>query len=81
MSYRESNPKPPSGPWHGALSTALIFGSAAWILVYTLLDVRPVEALGAWNYVGVLGLVVLNTIVGRTWRGTPYARPTHTSRL
>ena len=77
----EPDPKPPSGVWHGAVSTGLIFLGAAWILVYPLLDVPPVEALGAWNYAGVAGLVVANALVGRSWRGAPYERPTYTSRV
>ncbi|GAA0282749.1 cell division protein CrgA [Cryptosporangium japonicum] len=75
------DPKPPSGPWHGALSSALIFGGAVWLLVYTLLEVPFVEALGPWNYVGVAATVVLTTLVGYTWRGSPYERPTRTSRV
>jgi hypothetical protein len=73
--------RPPSGAWHGALRTALTYLSAAWILVYTLLSVPPVEALGAWNYVGVLGLFVAVTALGRTWRGDEYVRPVRTTRV
>jgi Cell division protein CrgA len=61
--------RPPSPPWHGALFTASVFGGAAWLLVYTLLPVRPVDALGAWNYLGVLGLLVAATLVVARWRG------------
>ncbi|MFG1928338.1 cell division protein CrgA [Cryptosporangium sp. NPDC048952] len=78
---KDRQPKRPSGTWHGALSTALIFGGAVWLLAYTLLDLPWVEALGSWNYVGVVATVVLTTIVGYTWRGAPYERPTHTSRV
>jgi len=33
--------------------------------------VRPVDALGAWNYVGVLGLLAVATVVASLWRGEP----------
>ncbi|GLI01024.1 cell division protein CrgA [Phytohabitans aurantiacus] len=59
----------PSPPWHGALFTAALFASAAWLLVYTLLSVGPVEALGAWNYVGVVALTLGASIVAAFWRG------------
>jgi hypothetical protein len=60
---------PPSPPWHGALFTAALFGGAGWLLVYTLLSIRPLEALGAWNYVGVSGLLLTATLVAVLWRG------------
>ena len=72
--------KPPSSPWLGALRTGLVYLSAAWILVYTLLSVPPIEALGAWNYVGVCLLTVAVAVLGKAWRGEPYTRPTTTSR-
>jgi hypothetical protein len=58
----------PSPPWHGALFTGALFGGAAWLLVYTLLSVPPVEALGAWNYLGVLALLVVATVAAASWR-------------
>jgi hypothetical protein len=61
--------RPPSPPWVGALYSAALFGSAAWLLTYTLLSVRPVEALGSWNYVGALILLVTATVIGKIWRG------------
>jgi hypothetical protein len=61
--------RPPSPPWLGALFSAALFGAAAWLLVYTLLSVRPVEALGAWNYLGVLALMLAATCVVAVWRG------------
>jgi hypothetical protein len=60
---------PPSPPWHGALFTAALFGGAAWLLVYTLLSVPPVEALGAWNYLGMLALLGAAILVAAVWRG------------
>lgn len=61
--------RPPSPPWHGALFTAALFLGAGWLLVYTLLSVRPIEALGAWNYLGVLGLLLAASVVAAAWRG------------
>jgi Cell division protein CrgA len=79
--YTQATEKPPSGPWLGALTSGFVFFGAAWILVYTLFSVPFVEALGAWNYVGVAGTIVLVTLLGKAWRGAPYVRPTHTSRV
>jgi hypothetical protein len=79
--YAQSADKPPSGPWLGALTSGLVFFGAAWILMYTLFSVPFVEALGAWNYVGVAGTIVLVTLLGKAWRGAPYVRPTTTSRV
>ena len=59
----------PSPPWVGALFTAAMFGAAGWLLIYTLLPVRPIDALGAWNYVGMLALLVAATTVAAIWRG------------
>ena len=50
-------------------STAALFGGAGWLLLYTLLSVRPVEALGGWNYVGVLALLLTATLIAALWRG------------
>ncbi|MEJ3750313.1 cell division protein CrgA [Actinomycetes bacterium KLBMP 9797] len=59
----------PSPPWHGALFTAALFGGAGWLLIYTLLSVRPIDALGAWNYLVVLALILTATVVAARWRG------------
>ncbi|GAA4716419.1 cell division protein CrgA [Phytohabitans rumicis] len=59
----------PSPPWHGALFTAALFVDAGWLLTYTLLSVRPIEALGAWNYLGVLVLLLAASLGAATWRG------------
>jgi len=59
----------PSPPWHGALFTAALFGGAGWLLAYTLLPVPPVEALGGWNYLGVLALLLTATLIVVLWRG------------
>ncbi|MCW6003663.1 hypothetical protein K1W54_03575 [Micromonospora sp. CPCC 205371] len=61
--------RPPSPPWHGAVFTGALFGAAAWLLAYTLLSIGPVEALGAWNYVGVLALTLAASIAAAFWRG------------
>ncbi|GAA3396240.1 cell division protein CrgA [Cryptosporangium minutisporangium] len=71
----------PSPPWLGALTSGLTFLGAAWLLAYTLLEVPPLEALGAWNYVGIVGLVVVVTLLGKVWHGADYVRPTRTSRV
>lgn len=63
--------RPPSPPWHGALFTATLFAGAAWLLAYTLLPVGPIDALGAWNYLGVGALILASTIVAALWRGQP----------
>jgi hypothetical protein len=78
--YRATG-RPPSGPWLGALTSGLTFLGAAWLLAYTLLSVPPLEALGAWNYVGVAALVLVITLLGKAWRGADYERPTRTSRV
>lgn len=65
----------PSPPWHGAVTTGLLFLTAAWLLAYTLLDLPPLEAVGKWNYAGMLGLVAANSVFSQTWRGYDYVRP------
>lgn len=62
-------PRPPSPPWHGAVFTASLFCGAGWLLVYTLLSVRPIEALGAWNYLVVLALLLTAILAAAAWRG------------
>jgi len=71
----------PSGPWLGAVTSGLTFLGAAWILAYTLLELPPLEALGAWNYVGVAAIVGVVTLLGKLWHGADYERPTRTSRV
>ena len=65
----------PSPPWFGGLVTGVNFLGAAWLLVYTLLPVRPIEALGGWNYVAVAGLIPVQAVLMMCWRGHPYRRP------
>jgi hypothetical protein len=61
--------RPPSPPWLGVVFTVALFGSAGWLLAYTLLPIRPVEALGAWNYLGALALLLAATATVAVWRG------------
>ncbi len=65
----------PSPPWFGGLVTAVNFVGAAWLLVYTLLPLRPIESLGGWNYVAVAGLVPVQAVLMMFWRGHPYRPP------
>jgi hypothetical protein len=63
----------PSPPWHGALFTAGLFGSVGWLLLYTLPPTSPVEALGAWNYVGAASCQLAAILAAALWRGDPGA--------
>jgi hypothetical protein len=62
------DPKPPSPPWYGAVSTVLLGLMAVILLTYTLLDWEWQQALGAWNYVVVGGLVVVTSVWMTGWR-------------
>jgi hypothetical protein len=64
----------PSPPWYGALISALNFAGAGWLLAYTLLRVRPIESLGAWNYVIVAAVIPAQAVLMLCWRGHPYRR-------
>jgi hypothetical protein len=64
-----------SPPWYGALISVVNFAGAAWLLTYTLLPVRPIESLGAWNYAAVAALLPVQAILVKRWRGEPYTRP------
>jgi uncharacterized membrane protein len=65
----------PSPPWRGAVQTVILFLNAAWLLAYTLLSLPPIEALGKWNYAGVIGLMVISSVLTQTWKGERYVRP------
>ena len=65
----------PSPPWYGALFSAVNFLGAAWLLTYTLLPVRPIQALGAWNYLAVLAAIPVQAVLVKCWRGDRYVRP------
>jgi hypothetical protein len=59
----------PSPPWYGALVTASLLLASAWLLSYTLLDLRWQQRLGAWNYLIAL---LISTAAGQLmqyWRG------------
>jgi hypothetical protein len=60
--------RPPSPPWHGALTTALLGLMAVILLTYTLLDWRWQQELGGWNYAAVGVLVVVASVLMRRWR-------------
>jgi hypothetical protein len=55
--------------WWGGLYTAGLFGSAGWLLIYTLLPIPGVDALGGWNYVIALALLTTVPAVSWIWRG------------
>src|SRR5437762_9942067 len=65
----------PSPPWFGWLIPALNFLGAAWLLIYTLLPIRPIQSWGAWNYLAVVALIPVQAVVVKRWRGDPYHRP------
>lgn len=69
----------PSPPWYGAVQTGLLFLDVAWLLAYTLLALPPLEALGGWNYAGMLAVIVLSTVVAQGWRCAEYVRPARLS--
>jgi hypothetical protein len=69
----------PSPPWHGAVVTVILFANAAWLLAYTLLSLPPLEALGKWNYAGMIGLIVISSVAQQTWKGERYVRPERVS--
>jgi hypothetical protein len=72
-------PDRPSPPWRGAIPTVILFVNATWLLAYTLLALRPLEALGSWNYAGIIALMVVSAVFSRTWRGERYVRPARVS--
>jgi hypothetical protein len=49
------------------MSVLLWFGFA-WLLAYTLLDLGWQQTFGAWNYVFLLGLVAVLSVIMRRWR-------------
>ena len=64
---RASTPRP-SAPWHGAVITLLLWGGFAWLLAYTLLDLDWQQSLGGWNYVLLLGLVPVLSVLMKRYR-------------
>lgn len=67
-SLTRARPRPPSPPWYGGLSTALVGLMVVVVLTYTLLDWDWQQSLGAWNYAVVGVLVVVNAVLMRNWR-------------
>ena len=59
---------PPSPPWYGATMSVLLWFGFAWLLAYTLLDLGWQQTFGAWNYVFLLGLVAVLSVIMRRWR-------------
>lgn len=57
----------------------ILFVNAAWLLAYTLLSLPPLEALGKWNYAGIIGLMVISSVSQQTWKGERYVRPQRVS--
>ena len=63
-----TQPKPPSPPWYGGISTALLGLMVVILLTYTLLDWEWQQELGAWNYVAVGVLIVITSALMKNWR-------------
>lgn len=61
--------RPPSPPWYGALITVGGLGLMAFILLtYTLLDLGWQQRLGGWNYVVVIALIPIVSVLMRRWQ-------------
>ena len=58
----------PSPPWYGAIVTVLLWLGFAWLLAYTLLDLPVQQAIGAWNYALLLGLVAVLSVLMKGYR-------------
>ena len=58
----------PSPPWYGALVNVLLWFGFAWLLAYTLLDLPFQQAIGSWNYVLLLGLVAVLSVLMKRYR-------------
>jgi len=63
-----AQPKPPSPPWYGGISTALLGLMVVILMTYTLLDWEWQQKLGAWNYVAVGVLIVVTSALMKNWR-------------
>lgn len=55
-------------PWHGGVNVGLLFGSAAWVITYTLLPLPGQRSVGDWNYVGAVVLFVTAMVLTRVMR-------------
>jgi hypothetical protein len=67
-SLTHARPKPPSPPWYGGITTALLTLNVVIVLTYTLLDWEWQQSLGAWNYAAVGVVVVVTSALMRNWR-------------
>ena len=63
-----TQPKPPSPPWYGGISTAMLGLMVVILMTYTLLDWDWQQELGAWNYVAVGVLIVITSALMKNWR-------------
>jgi hypothetical protein len=63
-----TQPKPPSPPWYGGISTVLLGLMVVILMTYTLLDWDWQQRLGAWNYVAVGVLIVVTSALMKNWR-------------
>jgi hypothetical protein len=59
----------PSPPWFGALLLGILTLWAGVLLTYTLLDLAWQQALGAWNYVAAVVLILVAAVMLRLWHG------------
>jgi hypothetical protein len=64
----DASTRRPSPPWYGAVVTLLLWGGFAWLLAYTLLDLGWQQAIGGWNYVLLLGLVAVLSVLMKGYR-------------
>ena len=71
---RTSKRRRPSPPWYGAVTTLLLWLTAAVLLSYTLLDLGWQQALGGWNYWFAGVLMVLIAGLMRGWRADTSGR-------
>jgi hypothetical protein len=48
--------------------TLLLWAGFAWLLAYTLLDIGWQQSIGSWNYVLLLGLVPVQSVLMKRYR-------------
>ena len=61
--------RPPSPPWYGALITVGGLGlMAAILLTYTLAGWDWQQRLGGWNYVVVIALIPVTSVLMKRWQ-------------
>ena len=59
--------RPPSPPWYGGLTIGLLGVMALILLTYTLLDWDWQQRIGYWNYVAVIVLIPISSVLMRRW--------------